>query len=128
MDRKALRQIVRYGVVGVSGVGIDALLYTLLLHLGGSITASKMAGIITSVIYSYFCNTLWSFEAKPAWQAFIRFCLVYLMSIIANVTVNNCVATFAVGQKIALVAAFFCATTVSVAITFCGLRYWVYRP
>lgn len=125
---KTLTQLVRYGVMGVSGVIIDATVYSLLLHLGCSLTLSKGIGIFTSIIYAFIGNTLWTFGARISLRVCVRFAAIYAASLLANVYVNGKMFQLLQHQfAYALQEAFLCATAVSVVITFGGLKLWVYK-
>ncbi len=118
---------VRYIVVGVTGVAFDALVYAVLLNLGLGLSASKAVSITGSVILGYFLNSKWTFQASPGWGNLGRYCVVYAVSILVNVSINNLVANLLGGALPALAAAFFCATLASIVITYNGLKLWVFK-
>lgn len=128
IENRSLRQFIRYGIMGVTGVALDALVYTSMLHLGYSVNVAKTVGILCSVVYAYIGNTLWSFETKMKAGTFVRFCVVYALSAVVNVSINGFTSHLLTGiLPYPLLLAFFCATGVSVMITFFGLKFLVYR-
>ena len=126
-DGKTLKEVFRYGVMGISGVLIDAGVYSLLLYLGLALTVAKSIGILTSIIYAFIGNTLWTFTSKISFRVLTRFAIVYAASFLANVVTNYIIVQQVLHNNYALQLAFLCATAVSVVITFSGLKLWVYR-
>lgn len=120
-------QAVRYIIVGITGVSFDAFLYTCLLCLGLSLTLSKAISMFGAVVLGYCLNAKWTFQAVPGLSNLGRFCLIYAASIIANVLINSSVANALHGAGPGLVIAFFCATLASIAITYTGLKFWVFK-
>ena len=128
IDGKTVKQVFRYGVMGFSGVLIDAVVYSLLLHLGFALTTAKTIGILASIVYAFIGNTLWTFASKISLNVLMRFTIVYATSFVANVITNSIVVQQLLHKNNhALQLAFLCATAVSIVITFSGLKLWVYR-
>lgn len=125
-----IAQLIKYAIAGVLGVMIDAGIYSLLYHLGAEISIAKFCGIVTSVIFSYFMNTLWSFQSKISLNSAIKFLIVYAFSILFNVLTNAYVLGYMKEtsfNEYAFYVAFLVATFVSVCITFFGLKFWIYK-
>lgn len=117
----------RYVIVGGAGVALDLLIYSMLLRLGAGLVASKGVGILSSVVLGYFLNARWTFSQEPGLATMGRYCIVYAASIGVNVLVNREVVIGLHGTVLGLTAAFACATLASIAITWNGLKLWVFK-
>lgn len=123
------RELGIFLLVGSLTVLVDFLTYRGLLWLAiTDIDIAKAIGFITGTIFAYFANRFWTFNHKPhapgsAW----RFALLYLVTLGANVFVNE-VTLDALGliEKRVLLA--FCvATGVSATLNFLGMKYVVFH-
>ena len=120
-------QVLRYFVVGVSGVTLDAVIYYILLRYGVSITPAKGVSITASVIYGYCLNARWTFRAGFSKRSLAAYCIVYATSIILNMATNTYLAHSLPEWCFPIVMAFLVATAVSICITFSGLKFWVFK-
>ena len=124
------RELKIFIIVGLLTVAIDFLIYRGSLRLGiDSISLAKTTGFIGVTIFSYFANRFWTF-ANPKTQSgsLLRFILVYLIGLLANVLVNK--LALDAGEDahlpLALYLAFILATVISAALNFIGMKYFVF--
>lgn len=60
-----LRQLFRYGVVGVVSLGVDVGLFMLLRLAGLDIVSCNVLARLVGALAAYSGNFLWTFEARP---------------------------------------------------------------
>ncbi len=123
------KEIIIFLIVGTTTVLVDFLSYKLLLWFGNGYNPAKAIGFITGTAFAYFANRAWTFghvEHKP--NSLGRFCLVYTLTLSANVLVNRLfLFTFEDwGQAVQI--AFLIATGVSATLNFLGMKFFVFRP
>ena len=89
---KTLRQLVRYGIVGLASNGVLYLVYLLLTSLGVGHKLAATLGYALGVAQTYFFNKTWSFgHTGESRAAFVRYVLAYLSGFVLNIAV---LATF----------------------------------
>ena len=85
---KTLRQLVRYGIVGLTSNGILYLFYLLLTSFGVGHKLAATLGYALGVAQTYFFNKSWSFgHTGESRAAFIRYVLAYLSGYVLNLAV-----------------------------------------
>ncbi|MGV1014057.1 MAG: glycosyltransferase family 39 protein [Methyloceanibacter sp.] len=76
----------RFATVGVLGIGVDYIAFTLLLAIGASLVAAHSASFILATVFNYTLNSQWSFSqsrhasAEPDWRQYARFLTVCLLA------------------------------------------------
>ncbi|MCM3790396.1 GtrA family protein [Domibacillus indicus] len=103
-------EFLKFIIVGVINTGHYYAVYILMLHgLGLHFFAAHMIGFLSSLIGSFFLNTLYTYKVKPTWSAFIRFPLTQLFNTgMTAVLLYLFVEQFGMNSSIApLVAVFF---------------------
>lgn len=124
------RELNIFLIVGLLTVAIDFLIYRGLIRLGvDSIGLAKTIGFIGGTIFSYFANRFWTFaNPKTHSGSVLRFILVYLIGLFANVLVNKFAldAGEDVYLPLAIYFAFLLATGISAAVNFIGMKYLVF--
>jgi polyisoprenyl-phosphate glycosyltransferase len=117
----------RFLIVGFTTVGIDLSVYAALLALGAPAAAGKLAGFVAGTIFAFFANKTWTFKAQAGGRQFALFIALYLLSLGANVSVNQIVIELLSGWPYALHAAFIMATGVTATINFLGMKFFVFN-
>ncbi len=122
-----LRHLGRFVVIGVLSVAADFVCYRLLMSAGLSPSVAKGLSYLSGMTVGFFGNKFWTFESKR-WNVGepLRFCGVYLTSLVINVTINAAVLGL-LGAD-AILAAYVIATAVSTATNFLGLKLVTFRP
>ncbi len=123
------KEIPVFLIVGATTVGVDFLTYKLLLWTGIDYNPAKAVGFVTGTVFAYAANRLWTFghvAHKP--NSLPRFCLLYGLTLAANVLINR-FFLFALEVMIqAVQIAFLIATGVSATLNFLGMKFFVFRP
>lgn len=121
---KANIQLVRFMVSGISAVMTDMGTYFLFLHIL-SHSPAKTISFILGTIVAFLLNKFWTFE-KPAisMKEIVKFGLLYLFTLGANVGANKTFLWLLVGQ---VFIAFLAATCVSATLNFLGQKHWVFK-
>ncbi len=125
LDRSFLAQIGRFGIVGVTSVLLDALVYFLCIYYGWlEPDNAKRLSFVAGATFGFFCNRDFTFKVKEKnlGQPF-RFVFVYAISFASNSGVHD--LTLDAINVPAL--AFFTATTTSTIMNYLGQRYYVFK-
>jgi putative flippase GtrA len=78
-------EFIRFVIVGGVNTLHYYLIYMFFLHvLGIHYFTAHIIGFISSLIGSFFLNTLYTYKVKPTWGAFIRFPLTQLFNTITT--------------------------------------------
>jgi len=121
------RQIRRFLFVGSLTVLVDLAIYILCLEVGLLVSLSKAIGFLAGTFFAYAVNRFWTFESRRSHVAVFNFLLLYLFTLVANVTVNQIIFdAISSGEKGRLFA-FLVATSVSATLNFLGMKYIVFR-
>ncbi|MBI5209430.1 MAG: GtrA family protein [Elusimicrobia bacterium] len=122
--REHLREVLRFIVVGVGAVSVDAAGYALLVRFLGPDPA-KASSFIAGALFGFWLNRSWTFRSQgmPLVQLPV-FSAVYATSFCANVGVNHLVLRL---WPSALTPGFLAATATSTVMNFLGMKFLVFR-
>jgi dolichol-phosphate mannosyltransferase len=125
-------RLIRFGIVGFSGVFVDlGIFYCLHILLNLDLTFSAMLSTEVAIINNFLWNDLWTFGdisdkqqlASQRLQRFLRFNLICFVGLIFNVLiVNFLVYQFAINEFIAKLGAIIFVTLWNFGINF-GLNW-----
>ena len=123
------RQITVFLIVGILTVSIDYVTYTIILASElTSVSLAKGVGFFSGSVFAYLANRLFTFRATNSQKvAIIRFIVVYLSSLAANVLVNSCSLHYMQTYSFAIPFSFCVALCISVPMNFVGMKYFVFR-
>lgn len=128
--KETLGQALRFVPIGFATVGLDFVAYQLLLMLGLDVTVSKTVSFLAGAVFAFFANRTFTFRAAGGASALFKFALVYLTSLLVNVTVNGVALAALKGllpMAAGLLIAWFIATGTSAAVNFFGMKFYVFR-
>tara|TARA_A100001011_G_C13827656_1_gene641546 strand:- start:189 stop:584 length:396 start_codon:yes stop_codon:yes gene_type:complete len=121
----------KFFVVGCIAFSSDILLYFFLVNIGWLTYIAKGAGFIFGLIIGFFLNSIFTFNnASISNKRFFKYLLIYLISLLANTSVNEFLLSFlylSAYYEQAFWIAVIIATVVSMLMNFIGLRYYVYK-
>ncbi len=122
------RQAIRFVLVGLSATCVDWTLYRTFLWLTSIIPLSKAMSFIIATTYTYNMNRLWTFggHSQKELNHFARFISLYLTTLGLNVMINSYLLHLLSSYDLRLVFAFIGATTVSAALNFVGMKFYVF--
>ena len=106
-------QLARFIIVGIIGVGIDAILYSALIFLGCPIEISKLSGFIIGSVYAYLVNWRFTFESQNNRWSILIFILVYSSSMFFNVVGNTIFIALFAASPFGIYFAFFMTTLIT---------------
>lgn len=123
------RELAVFLVVGSLTVLVDFLSYSGMRMLGLDTGIAKGAGFLIGTLFAYCANRAWTFGQHwhapgSAW----RFVVLYSATLLVNVAVN------ALGLYVldklagAVMVSFLVATSLSAALNFIGMKWFVFRP
>jgi len=118
------KELSRFLVSGVSAVATDYGTY-LLFQQWVDIAPAKGASFVAGSIVAFILNKYWTFEQPDdSFNHAVRFTLLYLSTLGANVAVNAATLYLWPGF---LTWAFLVATGTSTLLNFLGQKFWVFK-
>jgi putative flippase GtrA len=122
---KAIKQIVKFVIVGIPVVSVDFLTYYVFVSFLPHYIARTIAYIFGSTT-SYILNKLYTFEQKQkSFNEMIRFYALYFFTLLATVVVNGFLLSVLFPGKIIL--AYSLSTLMGIILNFIGQKFFVFR-
>jgi putative flippase GtrA len=119
-----LKRVVRFGIVGgVSFLVYLACMWFVVDRLGQNATLAAACAFCVATIVSYIGNTLWSFEAPIRGATAVRFLVIVLLGLVANIVIAWALQRIGLGYVVISVIVF---VTVPI-LNFLGHQFWTYR-
>ena len=124
LKQRLKKEIPRFLVAGFSAVGVDLLVYYVLLNIL-SHSPAKALSFISGTFVAFVINKYWTFERKEkSYKEAIQFAALYFTTLIINVSVNK----ISLGLFPNLIfLAFLIATGFSTILNFLGQKFWVFK-
>ena len=119
-------QLAKFTGVGASGYAVNLVVYTLLLKGAGLHYLGAAAGsFLVAVSNNYWWNRHWTFRSDRGHFAYqgMRFLVVSLLALAANLVVLRVLVAFGVGKILAQAIAIVLVTP----INFVGNKLWSFR-
>jgi putative flippase GtrA len=130
LQRRGVRQFIKFGIVGVSSTVIDWGVYYLLKHLFPFLAEyyllAKMLSFLVAVANSFFWNRRWTFRSRSQQKAkeFSQFLFIYALSLAINAGIMKLVVgTFGMRDIFGLIA----ATGFTTFWNFFANKFWIFR-
>lgn len=120
---------VRFAVVGLLGVGVDALLFNLFLGVRLGLVTSHVLSFLAATVFNYLLNSRWAFRetarSDPAsgWLVYGRFLIVCLLALVLRGAV---LAYLVEGAGWGPSRAILMAIVVAAAVNFMGYAFFVF--
>ena len=124
---ESIFELSRFFWVGILSVLIDLITYLATHHyLCFGIYLSKACGFIAGTILSFYANQVWTFRLVSFNNRYLgKFLGLYALAFIVNVQLNHALyLNLSYENKTQI--AFLVATTVSAALNFCGMKWFVF--
>lgn len=127
LQRRGVRQFVKFGIVGVSSTVIDwGVFYFLNSFLGIYYLLAKVLSFLVAVVNSFFWNRRWTFRSRSQQRAkeFSKFLFIYSLSLAINAGIMFLAVDFLHWRKIfGLIA----ATGFTMFWNFLANKFWIFR-
>jgi putative flippase GtrA len=144
---QASKQLTKFIISGLLAVGVDFIVYfALSQYLDPNL--SKAISFCSGMFVTYNMNKFWTWkQPEKDNKRLVLFSLLYAVALLINVGMNNLMLdtlpnyTFSfllnsdtneVIKSLVIgvdkLAAFLIATTASVALTYIGQKYWLFKP
>jgi putative flippase GtrA len=136
-------QIVKFTLIGILAVLVDLGTYFTLLHIipekmfvfFSNESVSKTISFLCGLTVTYTFNKYWTWKEKGrSAKRFVRFMVLYGVSLVVNVSVNSSML-YALHKfswlkfvPFKYFAAFTVATVLSAVMNFLGQKFWVFKP
>ncbi len=124
--KKINKQIIKFFLVGSSTVLIDFFVYYLLINLSIPGQTSKFISFICGALYSFAFNTKWTFYSGYSYNKFIKFFLIYLLSLLINSFLYYVIVNylfFSISNPFLVIL----PTIASATFNFLGLKLYVFK-
>ncbi len=82
-QRPGLRQLIKFGIVGLSSTVVNFAVLNLMLALHQNRYAAVTVAFLVSVVNGYFWNKRWTFSAAPVKAAHTQFTQFLLVNLVA---------------------------------------------
>jgi len=129
--RRGLRQFVKFGIVGLSGLVVNLLVFTVLQHLTPAAQrrprypALFSIGFFSGGVSNYFLNAAWTFRAQHgvALVQAAKFLAVSTIALVVGLVVSHAVEpSLGPGHR-----TWFLATASGIVVNFFVNKYWTFR-
>ena len=122
-------QIKRFFVVGFSTILIDYIVYVALVNTFEYNYMHKGISFVSGAVYSFVLNSLYTFSQKKlSLLQLTKFAIVYMISLIINVSVNAFLVTrIPFTTQISIFISFSAATLASCAVNFSSMKFFVFK-
>jgi putative flippase GtrA len=123
--RRNWEQLGKFCAVGAVGYVVNLVVYTVLLHAGLHYLVAATGSFLVAVTSNYLLNRLWTFRDRRAGMAAqgIRFFVVSLASLGANLVMLHLLITLGLGKLVAQAIAIVLVTP----LNFVGNKLWSFR-
>jgi putative flippase GtrA len=123
--RRNWEQLIKFCLVGAVGYGVNLAVYASLLHAGFHYLLAATCSFFVAVASNYTWNRLWTFHDRRAGVAAqgIRFLLVSVASLGANLIVLHLLITVGLGKLVGQAVAIVLVTP----LNFVGNKLWSFR-
>jgi putative flippase GtrA len=130
LQRRGVRQFVKFGVVGASGFAVNLILFTVLQRIVPEHDKPLQYYVIFSLAYvgsgvsNYYFNRVWTFRSSGhALREGAQFLTVSTISLIVGLIVSALVApSLGHGHK-----TWFAGTVAGIFVNFFLNKYWTFR-
>lgn len=122
-----VRELMKFGVVGVVAFVVDVGLFNLVLHLTDKPLTSKTVGVVVATTVSYAGNRNWTFRRRGRYAVRREYALFFLLNGVGLAIALACLATshYLLGFTSVL------ADNIAANVIGLGLgtvfRFWAYR-
>jgi len=122
--KESLREIVLFVFIGGCSTAIDFILYLLFLN-AVNVVIAKGASMIAASVFSYVLNKTLTFRVRKKTDTgmVVRFYIVFVLNLIANVSVNWLFYSLLQAKLVP----FILATAAGMAVNFIGQKYFVFH-
>ena len=121
-------EVARFLIVGGTTVLIDLICYFILIYIGFDTFLSKAVSFSVGTVFAYFANRNFTFQSSMGgFVRFTVFTLLYLSTLVVNVSSNEIVIKFTNHINGSLIIAFLIATSLSATLNFTGMKYIIFK-
>ncbi len=134
------KQIIKFGLIGFLAVFVDLGIYYTLINLLVHVLPDEIYRNAVSKSVSFMCGTFVTYNLNKFWtwrkrdqsnKRFVKFMLLYGVSMLVNVSVNSFLIFFLpickVPDEHIIMLSFIGATGMSAVMNFTGQKIWVFR-
>lgn len=128
--RKGIRQFVKFGIVGFSGLLVNLVLFTVLQHVVPNHSAPLQYNVIYSIgflagaVSNYFLNRSWTFKSNAhAGRESLQFITVSVVALIVGLLVSAAASPYlSHGHR-----TWFLSVCAGIIVNFFTNKYWTFR-
>ena len=123
-ENKLECQILIFLVIGGLATTLDFIIYNYLLNFF-SINISKLISMLSSSLFSYFMNKIFTFNKGKNYNSkyLLKYYIVFLINLLTNVSVNYYICKWTSIK----ILAFILATLFGMIVNFIGQKFYVFK-
>ena len=124
LEKENLRELLLFAFIGGCSTALDFILYLLFLN-AVNVVIAKGASMIAASVFSYLMNKTLTFKVRKKTDTgmVVRFYIVFVLNLLANVTVNWLFYSMLQTKLIP----FILATAAGMAVNFFGQKSFVFQ-
>lgn len=121
---KLENEILLFIVIGGLATIVDFIIYSYLLTFF-SINISKLISMLSSSLFSYFMNKIFTFNKGKNYNSkyLLKYYIVFLINLLTNISVNYYICKWTSIK----ILAFILATLFGVIVNFIGQKFYVFK-
>lgn len=128
--RRGVRQFVKFGIVGASGLVVNLVLFTLLQHVTpvaeqtARYSFNYSVAFLSGGVSNYFLNRIWTFRSSGhAVKQGFQFISVSLVALVVGLVVTKLlIPQLGPGHR-----TWFAATLCAIVVNFFANKYWTFK-
>ena len=122
-----IRQVFKYGTVGILSLGVDVGVFTLARHLQVELFFANTLARLSGALTAYSGNYLWTFSKPQLVKKWLKtswkYTLLWAFTTTVSTLLINTLMEYSTNETVAKI----CVELLMPVMNFVIARYWVYR-
>jgi putative flippase GtrA len=128
LGRRGVRQFIKFGIVGATGMVVSFVAYHILLHYQLDVNLAFSIGFILGGVNNYWWNRHWTFRSKGhPWKELAQFIAVSAVALVLGNIITWQLRIHLPMFHLRNSFIWLCATVGGVGVNFFANKYWTFR-
>jgi putative flippase GtrA len=128
LQRRGIKQFVKFGIVGATGALVSFLVFHTLLHYKLDLKLAFSIGFIAGGVNNYFWNRLWTFRSKGhIGKEIAQFLTVSSIALVLGILVTGALDKYLPAFYLRNSFIWLCGTVGGMGVNFFVNKYWTFR-
>lgn len=128
LQRRGVRQFLKFGAVGATGALVSFLVFHALLHYNLDLRIAFSIGFIAGGVNNYWWNRLWTFRSKGHMgKELAQFLAVSSIALVLGVLVTGALDRYLPAFHLRNSLIWLCGTVGGMGVNFFVNKYWTFR-